>query len=88
MPPNDKFASSAKAITGPSETYFAITPSDTVDFAEIANSIRVGTGGDVVAVRPDGTSVTFKNCAAGEVLPIRARRVNASGTTALDLVGL
>ncbi|MGT2429234.1 spike base protein, RCAP_Rcc01079 family [Cupriavidus basilensis] len=88
MPPNDKFAGYAKAITGPSETYFAITPHDTNDFAEIANSIRVGTGGDVVAVRIDGTPVLFKNCAAGEPLPIRARRVNATGTTATDLVGL
>lgn len=88
MPPNDKFASNAKSILGPSDAYFAITPSDSVDFAEMANSIRVGTGSDVVAVRPDNTAVTFKNVAAGETLPIRARRVNLSGTTAADLVGL
>ncbi|NUA26097.1 spike base protein, RCAP_Rcc01079 family [Cupriavidus basilensis] len=88
MPPNDRFATYAKTLTGPSETYFAITPHDTNDFAEVANSIRVGTGGDVAAVRLDGTAVTFKNVAAGEMLPIRARRVNLTGTTATDLVGL
>ncbi|AOZ06758.1 spike base protein, RCAP_Rcc01079 family [Cupriavidus malaysiensis] len=88
MPATDPFAGWAKPIGAPSESYFAITPSDSVDFSVVANSIRVGTGGDVSAVRLDGTSVLFKNCAAGEVLPIRARRVNASGTTATDLVGL
>ncbi|MGT2505660.1 spike base protein, RCAP_Rcc01079 family [Cupriavidus basilensis] len=67
-----------------------MTPSDSSanNFARPANSIRVGTGGDVVAIRRDGTAVTFKNCPSGETLPIRAIRVNVSGTTASDLVGL
>lgn len=88
MPATDRFATLARTITAPSDAYFSITPSDATDFAEVANSIRVGTGGDVAAVRPDGTVVVFKNCAAGETLPIRARRVNATNTTASDLVGL
>ncbi|AOY93869.1 hypothetical protein BKK79_00055 [Cupriavidus sp. USMAA2-4] len=77
----------AKAL-GPVVRLFHHHASDTVNLARPANSIRVGTGGDVVAVCGDGTAVLFKNCFSGEVLPIRALRVNATGTTAMDLVAL
>lgn len=86
----DPFQNTPPSLTDPSFDYFVITPSDSAanNFARPANSIRVGTGGDVVAIRRDGTAVTFKNCPSGETLPIRAIRVNVSGTTASDLVGL
>lgn len=87
MPFAKQFADSA-AMQSPSSEYFAITPSNTVDFTFFCRSIRVGVAGDVVAVKLDGTAVTFKGCYAGEVLPIIAKRVNATGTTATDLVGL
>ncbi|AOY93839.1 hypothetical protein BKK79_20045 [Cupriavidus sp. USMAA2-4] len=84
----DFFQNVAPKLSDPSFDYFTIMPSDTVNLARPANSIRVGTGGDVVAVCGDGTAVLFKNCFSGEVLPIRALRVNATGTTAMDLVAL
>lgn len=69
--------------------FFAITASNTVDFAGgLVRGIYVGGSGDVVAVSENGTAVTFKNVPAGGILPIRARRVNSSNTTATDLVGL
>lgn len=86
MPFTRQFPDSASLLS-PSRDYFSITPSDTVDFTFTARSIRVGGIGDVVAVREDGTAVTFKNCYAGEVLPIVAIRVNATNTTATQLVG-
>jgi len=82
-----QFPDSASMLT-PSRDYFAITPHNSTNFAFRCRAIRVGGGGDVVAVREDGTAVTFKNCYAGEVLDIVAIRVNATGTTATDLVGL
>lgn len=87
MPFTRQFPDSASLLT-PSRDYFAITPSDSVNFAFSCRSIRVGAGGDVVAVREDGTAVMFKNCYAGEVLSIVAIRVNATSTTASQLVGL
>lgn len=87
MPFPRQFPDSASLLT-PSRDFFAITPSDTVNFTFTARSIRVGGGGDVVAVREDGTAVTFKNCYAGEILSIVAIRVNATNTTATQLVGL
>ncbi|CAB4155013.1 hypothetical protein UFOVP653_58 [uncultured Caudovirales phage] len=80
--------SDSTALLTPSRDYFAITPNDSTNFTFKTRSIRVGVGGDVVAVREDGTAVTFKNCFAGEVLPIVAVRVNATNTTASQLVGL
>jgi len=82
-----QFPDSTSLLT-PSRDYFAITPHNSTNLQFKTRSIRVGVGGDVVAVREDGTAVTFKNCFAGEVLPIVAIRVNATGTTATDLVGL
>jgi hypothetical protein len=70
------------------DDYFAITPSNTVDFTHSVRGIYVGATGDVVAVTEGGTAVTFVAAQAGSVLPIRAVRVNATNTTATSLVGL
>ncbi|MGT2507921.1 spike base protein, RCAP_Rcc01079 family [Cupriavidus basilensis] len=87
--PADNYARHSVELHSPSADFFVIAPSDGVDLAQVTRAIRVGTGGDVVVVPARGGGpVTFKNCAAGEVLSIRASRVYASGTTATDLVGL
>lgn len=70
------------------ERYFAITPSDTDDFATAPDAIYVGGAGNIVAVLPDGTAVTFTGALAGSILPIKCKRVNATSTTATALVGL
>lgn len=76
-----------KTDTKPATLYFTATKHDSTDEArQSTGGMRVGTAGDVVAVRPDNTAVTFKNCSAGEYLPIVARRVNSTGTTAADIV--
>lgn len=76
--------------THPAYTYAAVTASDTVNIpGGPARSLYVGTGGDVAAV-PVGatTAVVFKNVGAGTTLPIFAVRVNATATTATDVVAL
>ena len=70
------------------EDFFAISPSDTADFAYVVRGIYVGTAGNIVAITEGGTAVTFANVPVGTVLPIRARRVNNASTTASNLVGL
>lgn len=67
--------------------FFAITPSDSVDIAERHRAIYVGVAGNVQVVNGAGIVVTFA-AAAGAVLPIQARRINATSTTATGLVGL
>jgi len=72
----------------------AIVPSDANDLAaygaanaNLCDAIYVGGAGVVAVVFQDGTVVNF-TCVAGEVLPVRARRVNATNTTATLMVAL
>lgn len=79
-------------IINPYNVAQAITPSDTDDFPlGICSAIHVGTAGtdaDVVAVvLQDGTVVDF-TVTAGEILPVAAKRVNDTNTSASNLVAL
>lgn len=70
------------------ESAAAVTPSDTVDLTNTSRSIFVGGAGNVVAIMFDGTTVTFTGVTAGTILPIRATRIKATGTTATNMVAL
>ena len=72
----------------PSTNYETVTPSDTVALTRPSRSLYVGTAGNVVAIRDDGTAVTFVNVQNGQVLPIVCKRVNSTSTTALNIVSL
>jgi hypothetical protein len=77
----------------------AITKSDTVNFdgstdatnpttaIKPADAIYVGGAGIVVAVLEDHSTVNF-TCVAGQLLPLRAIRVNSGTTTATLMVAL
>jgi hypothetical protein len=67
---------------------FAITKHDTTNFAYQVRGIYVGGTGDVTVVTPEGSVVTFPGVPAGTILPVRATRVNETGTDASDMVGL
>jgi hypothetical protein len=63
-----------------------ITKSDTVNFPTnvnngICDAIYVGGAGIVVAVLPDDTTAAY-TAVAGQTIPIRAKRVNSTTTTA------
>ena len=66
----------------------AITPHNSTNFEfGLCSAIWVGGAGNVVAVLQDDTVVTF-GAAVGSVIPIRAKRVNSTNTTATLLVAL
>lgn len=66
----------------------AITPSDSVNFAlGQCDGIYVGGAGNVVAV-VGGVAVTFTAPVVGQVLKVKATRVNSTSTTATALVAL
>jgi hypothetical protein len=69
-----------------------ITPSDSVDVGLVGSqvlfdAIYVGGAGVVAVVLQDGTVQNF-TAVAGEVIPIRGKRVNSTNTTATLLVAL
>jgi len=45
------------------------------------DAIHVGGAGNVVVVFPNDSTCTF-TCAAGDILPVAAKRVNSTNTTA------
>jgi hypothetical protein len=69
----------------------AVTPSDTVNFDfgnGITSALYVGGTGNMVVVLQDGTAVTFTGVVAGSMLPLSAKRVNATSTTATNIVAI
>lgn len=67
---------------------FAITKSDTVNFAQgLCEAIYVGGAGIVAVVFEDGSVADF-TAVAGEILPLKAKRVNSTTTTATLMVAL
>jgi len=82
---NDPFAGVASGASGPATRQFAVTPSDSDDLALRPRALVFQTDGAAVVRDEAGTDVTYSRY-AGDVLPIRAVRVLATGTTA-TLVG-
>lgn len=78
--------------TRPSGYFVAITPHASTNVAEVNSdwprAIYVGVAGNIAVVRHDDTVVSFVGAAAGSVIPITYKRINATGTTATDLVAL
>jgi hypothetical protein len=65
----------------------AIVPHASTNIVEFTSGILVGVAGDVAVVFQDDSVAIFK-CIAGQILPVCAKRVNAVGTTATNLVAL
>lgn len=84
--PLDKHIPTPNQSIMPAQHQFTITPSDTVNFLQNTREIWCTTGGDVVVVMPDGTSKTY-TLVNGQRLPVIAKRVNATSTTASGLIG-
>ena len=88
MPAIDDFSTFGPGVSSPAVHAVAITPNNGADLAYATRSIWVGGAGDVAVVTIGGDTITFFGAGAGSIIPIRAARVLATGTTATNLVGL
>ena len=85
----DPFLNHETALSSPARNCYAITPNDSVDLSVVCRSLFVGGAGDVsVILANDSSSVVFKNVPMGSVLPVFAKKVEATLTTATDILGL
>jgi hypothetical protein len=87
---SDSFAFAADSASNPARRLAAITPSDTVDLTEIPKALWVAVGGTVTLVGVGDVAnagTALGTLPAGTLIPVRARRVRATGTSA-TLVGL
>lgn len=87
----DRFGGSfSDTVIAPCRSWSMITPSDTTDLTTVPKAIYVGGTGDVTMIGVDApsgaTGVAWKAVPAASVLPVRPRRVLATGTTATLLV--
>ena len=85
---DDKFSNRIVAASDPAQAAQSVVPSDTIDLTNASRALYIGREGNVSVVMVSGQSVSFKNVAAGTILPLRVQRVNASNTTASEIVAL
>lgn len=84
----DRFGDRNEALNSPASHGFVIVPHDGNDLVEVTRGLYVAGAGALVLTMASGADVSLANVAAGSVLPLRVRRVKATGTTATGLVGL
>lgn len=83
----DPFASRAPAASGPAADILPVVPDDRTDLPQVAAALYVETGGALSIVAASGAVRTIR---VGDLslLPVRARRVRATGTTASGIHAL
>lgn len=65
----------------------SVTPSDSTNLTGTARALYVWVGGNIVAII-GGSPITFTNVQDGTILPIACTRINATSTTATNMVAL
>ena len=88
---SDPFGSYSDSVSGPCRHWTTITPSDSTDLTTVPKAIYVGGGGDItmigIAAPATATGVKWSAIPAASLLPVRPRRILATGTTATLIVG-
>lgn len=77
-----------EALTDPVSSAGIITPTDGTQLVNIPKAIYVGATGDITMIlKNDTVAVLFKAVPVG-IFPVRPIQVNATATTATNIVGL
>jgi hypothetical protein len=84
----DNFASFAPGLDSPATLAEAVTPHDTNELTNVSRGLWVGGAGDVAVVTSGGSTATFAAVPAGTMLPVRAKIVKTTGTTASSIVAV
>ena len=82
------FSGRAVSINGPATDILPITPDDATDLADVAIALYVETGGVVVFDSVAGGATRTVTVGDHAILPVGARRVRATGTTAAGIHAL
>lgn len=85
----DDYSTLSGGLDSPARNAIAVTPNDGADLTHAARALYIGVTGDVTLTPIGGqTGVLFKAVPAGAILPVRASRVWATGTTATNIVAI
>lgn len=83
-----KFSESITAQSAPIAYAEEISPHDANELSSYSRAIFVGGDGDLKLTTIGGSTVTLVAVKAGSILPIQAKIVFDTGTTATDLIAL
>jgi len=75
--------------TAPAVDAKDVTPNDVTSLpAGTCSAIYIGVGGSVKLKTAQNTDITFVGLGTGALLPVRAKQVFATGTTATNIIAL
>lgn len=84
----DPFSEHQPGLDSPAAHAEPLTPSDAGTLTRATRAIYVGGAGNLRVTMVSGGVVTLTGVLAGQIYPLRAAQVLATGTTATGLVGL
>ena len=84
----DSFSAFPTTPISPARSASTVLPNDTSDLPHISRALYIGQTGALSVEMVDGDVVTFEGVPAGSMLPIRASKVRATGTTAAAILSL
>lgn len=77
------------SLTSPITRGAAVTPDNDNDLATPSRALWVGTGGNIsLILADDSAAITLTNIPDGTLLPVRAKRIRSTSTTASGIVAL
>lgn len=82
----DRFQNTIPGMSSPCSRAFDVSPNDGSDMALTTRALWVGVYGNVKVTTAEGDTVIFVGVQG--LLPVRAARVWANGTTATNIVGM
>lgn len=85
---SDPFALVSPGFESPATHAAAVTPNDSADLGTVSRSLYVGVTGDVKVTTRDGDTEVFVAVPAGSWMPVAAKKVFATGTTASAIIAL
>jgi len=83
----DLFDDRSSGLESPGTSAADVVPNDATDLPVCSRALYVGAAGDIRLTTVNNSTVTLRNLPAG-ILPMRVRRVFATGTTATDIVAV
>lgn len=88
MPAIDTMAQRGDTVDFSAKRLRAVTPHDTNELEFVAKALFVGTGGTISIIAQEDTAAVSLTVATGSIVPVRAKIVRATGTTATGIVAL
>lgn len=86
--PSDRFHNSSDSAEAPARHAFGVVPHDATPLAIVTKGLLIGAGGTLTFRAVDSEADVSVTVLAGQLVPVRAAFVRATGTTAAQIVGL